>query len=200
MSSWSEKLADLFWNASVLLALATCQCAHSTSVDTKPPAAYRVILDSTFAVEEREAIARGADAWATAIGPDISFEFIGADPASIKAGLNGDPKPRTIYVLKVDSMDDVDCLLESKNVACFKPPSRIYLAAPAIYAINAWDSVPAHEFGHAIGLPHLDYFPSCMQEERVMRSKEPQSVDVQWYCALPEGRGCPNRIKVRSSE
>lgn len=181
-----------FGTALIIGTLASISCAHR--VDSPPiSSSLQVIISDEFNGPEKISIAGGFDSWSAAVGTDLTFQYISADMSTINSGLSGTPPENTVYIIRVDDISTVDCLLMASNVACFKAPNRIFFQSLAISATGTWKRISAHEAGHALGLQHTAEYPSCMMSEIASMSDFPTPTDVDEYCRL---HGCPNRQEV----
>lgn len=174
--------------AVLTFALLTGCSAHGVALVEEPPVTtYTVIVDDAFTLDEQTSIAAGADAWAAAVGPDLTFGYVTASRAQIDAALDRAPKLTTVYVVRVESAGEIpSCLLQAELVGCYLN-QRVWLAASDIGVLRAWAKIPMHEIGHFLGLPHTTQ-GSVMREAIVDMAFAPTSTDVASYCRL---HACP---------
>lgn len=177
---------------SLLTSTILLSCAHGISPDPEP-IKYQVIIDDSFSVDETDFIVHGFDSWQSVIGTDLTFQYLTASTDSINAGLDNKPKPGILYVIRVQDVGTVDCLLMASTIACVKPPNRVYFQADSITATSQWTKLAVHEAGHVIGLPHTTDSPSVMLADINQMADTPSIIDVQAYCSLPSSNGCPHR-------
>lgn len=159
-------------------------------VDTPVATRYQLIIDETFVQDERETIARAGDAWATAIGPDLTISYAIATRVEIDRALEHNGPSTTFYAVRIGSMSDIgECLVPLQNFGCTRG-QRFYLAADTLDATYSWSRAATHEVGHVFGLGHSANI-SVMRPELSEMSATPTTDDVYNWCRL---HACPMRL------
>lgn len=174
--------------------LAIAACAHSEPPDVTP-ATYRLVIDSAFVGDEADAILRAADLWSVAVGPDLTWSPSLLSRRAIDDVLSREPQPRTVYVVRIDSMTEIQCLSSvgdtGQMATCFQS-GRVFLAANDLGAKYGWDTATLHGIGHGLGLRHQTAYSSVMVPEQYSVPRRPTEYDVAAFCAV---NGCPRRGK-----
>lgn len=160
--------------ALALLVVTLSACATPALLQpTAPPGASRtIIVDEAFTEAERDAIVRGARAW-WAAAPELGVLRLVSHRDAWAFGT----APYAIHVVPVRV---VSCDVERGRVGlgCFVPPDKIELAAADLDRLGGWESVPAHEFGHALGLTDVDSGLSVMRKAIQDQARGPTAEDV----------------------
>lgn len=170
-------------DALAIAALVAACAAKGSPLPAAPSPTFSIVIDDAFARDEQIAIAQGADAWSTAVGPDLIFSYVIAPRDQIDAALDRAPKPSTFFVVRAATSGALpaSCLIDG-TVGCIAD-GRVWLAVDSLNALpELLQRYPMHAIGHAMGLNHSPALTTVMASNFADIAATPSGSDVADYC------------------